>query len=262
MLYCSLLLAALLFGKIDTKSTPILADVSIANQGPFTFLVDTGADTSLIDPTLAAKLRIEPTYRIELITQHGTTLVPAAQAPGFQVNGTKLPPLEVLFQDMAEARRLDPKVQGILGLNALKAFDFRLAPPSGRLLPLDPAAPPSGETLPFQPIEGRLVIEARMGAETLHLALDSGATHIVLFKTPAAMAKVRPIIAQFATIDGARRQVPTSWTAELTLTPTLRFKTLPAAIVSRPSTKIDGLLPVALFKEITVTHANSTLILR
>ena len=61
---------------LNTKPSPVFADVSIGKQGPYRFLVDTGAQTSLIDPKLAAELRLKPEFRVEVVTDF--TLSPPA----------------------------------------------------------------------------------------------------------------------------------------------------------------------------------------
>ena len=138
-------------------------------------------------------------------------------------------------------------------MNALAGIDFTLMPGTGTL---DIAgARPSGDVVPFYRMEGRMAVTARMGRESLKLILDSGATHIILFRTPAAMAKSPAIRAVFGTLEGARLAVPTCWTADMAFTSGLRFGTLPAAIVARPGTHVDGLVPASLFRKIYVDQA-------
>jgi len=112
-------------------------------------------------------------------------------------------------------------------MNALAGIDFTLMPGTGTL---DIAgARPSGDVVPFYRMEGRMAVTARMGRESLKLILDAGATHIILFRTPAAMAKSPAIRAVFGT--------------------------LPAAIVARPGTHVDGSVPASLFRKIYVDQA-------
>ena len=51
--------------------------VRVSGTGPYRFLVDTGSQTSLIDPVLGTRLRLQPTFRVELMTQSTTRLRPA-----------------------------------------------------------------------------------------------------------------------------------------------------------------------------------------
>jgi hypothetical protein len=132
--------------------------------------------------------------------------------------------------------------------------------PRGGRFDAVPKRPP-GEAVPFERIEDRIAIKAQMGRESLTLILDSGATHIVLFRTPEAMTKTPAIPATFGTIEGARTTLPTCWTADMAFTKKLKFGTLPAAIVTRPGTQVDGLLPTSLFKAIYVDHVRSEVVL-
>ena len=107
----------------------------------------------------------------------------------------------------------------------------------------------------------RIAIDARLGNEDLTFLLDSGATHVVLFRIPQAMAASQPIASTINTLDGARRSVPTCWTSRMSLTDSISFKNLPAAIVLRSDMPADGLLPVSLFKTVFVDHARGKLVL-
>ena len=73
-------LSLLLFsGVINTNIAPVFADVFIGGAGPYRFLVDTASQTSLIDDVLANQLKLNPTYRVEIVTQKSTRLSPAAK---------------------------------------------------------------------------------------------------------------------------------------------------------------------------------------
>lgn len=222
-------------------------------------MVDTGAETSLIDPRLAGQLGIKPEFRTEIITQLGSTLSPGAKVRTVRIGQTALPEMELVFRDLPEARRLDASVKGLLGVNALRGLDFSLSPPAGKLE--FSGRRPEGEVVPFSTVEGRIALKARMGEENLTLILDSGATHVVLFRTPAAMAKIRPVASIFSTLDGARAVVPTTWTADMFFADRMRIGTLPAAIVQRKESNAEGLLPASVFQKIYVDRSRSELVL-
>lgn len=255
------LLVGLLFSTaaLNTKPAPVFADVSIGGRGPYRFLVDTGAQTSFVSPKLARDLGLTPQFRVQIITQHTTELFPALKASNLAVAGHSLPEMELVIHDVSEAQRLDRAVEGLLGLNALAGMNFTLSPSSNRLDIA--AARPTGEVIPFRRVEDRIAVNATMGAETLTLLLDSGSTHTVLFRVPAAMAKTPPISATVTTIDGARSTVPTTWTAEMIFTESLHVPSIPAAVVARPGTEVSGLLPTAIFKRIYVDQDRKELVL-
>lgn len=256
-----MIISTLLFlaSVIPTKPSPVFAEVFVGGKGPFRFLVDTGSQTSLLDPKLAERLGLKAQFRVEMVTQLKTSLVPGMRTQGLRVGKTALPELELVFQDLTEAQQLYPAIDGLLGLNALAGFNFMLTPGSGRLELGGPR--PLGPAVPFTRMEDRIALKARMGNETLDLILDSGSTHVVLFRKPAAMAKTPAVFTTFGTLEGARAVVPTAWTADLIFSDRLRVGMQPAAIVPRSQTEVEGLLPAALFKRVYVDQARGEVVL-
>ncbi|MBY0502845.1 MAG: retropepsin-like domain-containing protein [Bryobacteraceae bacterium] len=244
---------------IDTRPAPVYAAVFIGPHGPYRFLVDTGAQVSLIDAPLAAKLGLSAEFQTRIITQFSAQLQPGVKAANLRIGRRTLPPLELVFQDLAAVRRHYPGIQGLLGLDSLAGLNFALLPADGSL-ELG-ARRPVGQVIPFERIEDRIAIKTRMGSETLTLILDSGSTHVVLFRTPVAMAKTRPVKNQLGTLEGARAVVPTTWTPDRFFIGKLRIDTQPAAIVERPGSQVDGLVPAAIFQQVYVDQARQELVL-
>lgn len=176
-----------------------------------------------------------------------------------RIGPSTLPDIEIVLQDMAEAQRVDRSIMGVLGVNALSGADFTISPGAGRLA--FGTERPAGEVVPFYRIEGRIALRVRMGEATLTMILDSGASHVALFRLPKAMAKTPPVSSNFATMEGARKIVPTCWKADMFFIDPLRVGTLPAAIVQRSGTTVDGLLPAGVFKTIHVDQARQELVL-
>src|SRR5262245_43470797 len=121
----------LFFGVINTRPAPVFGDVYIGDHGPYRFLVDTGAETSVIDPKLAAELQLRPEFRVEVITPQSKTLAPGLKTRALRLGGKALPEIDLIFHDVTEARQLDRAVRGVLGLNALAGLDFTLLPGTG-----------------------------------------------------------------------------------------------------------------------------------
>src|SRR6185312_1661365 len=130
-----LIAGILLFSSsmLNVKPSPVFADVSIGNKGPYRFLVDTGSQTSFIDQKLAAQLKLKPDFRVDIITQNSAARLPALKLDTLSTGHTRLREVELVFSDLAGSRRLDPSIQGVLGLNALNGLDFALTPHAGKL---------------------------------------------------------------------------------------------------------------------------------
>ena len=256
-----LISALVLFSSamLSRPPAPIFADVYVGANGPYRFLVDTGAQTSLIDPKLAAELGLAPSFRVQVLTQLTTRSLPATKLRGLRIGATALPETELVFHEVEAASRMGKPVRGLLGINALQGLNFALTPASGRLEIGGPR--PEGVATPIYSVENRLALRAQMGGESLLLALDSGAHHVILFHTPAAMAKTSAVPATLTTLEGARTVVPTTWTAVMMFADRLRIETLPAAIVPRAESEVDGLLPASVFKTIYVDQERGEAIL-
>lgn len=244
---------------LNQKPAPVYTDVYIGSKGPYRFLVDTGAQTSLIDPKLAAELKLKPQYRIPILTQHTSRMLPATKTSDLRIGEIKLTKSELVFHDLDHVRRLGVPVRGLLGMNALSGHSFTITPASGRL-ELDPARP-DGVAVSYYVVEGRITLKARMGSEDLFLALDSGGSNVVLFRTPTAMANSKPVQAVFNTLEGARSVVPTTWTAPMSFSDGVVVRTLPAAVVKREGSHVDGLLPASAFRSIYIDPARGEAVL-
>lgn len=92
-------IAGLLFfsmSLLNAKRPPIFADVFRGSNGPYRFLVDTGAQTSLIDPKLAAKVGLQPGFRVEVVTEQSPLLVPGLNVRTLKLGKRSLPATEVV----------------------------------------------------------------------------------------------------------------------------------------------------------------------
>jgi hypothetical protein len=59
---------------LNTEVRPAYVNISIGAHGPYSFLSDTDAQTNVIDAALAKELRLEPLFRVEIITQNTSRL--------------------------------------------------------------------------------------------------------------------------------------------------------------------------------------------
>ena len=113
--------AALDFGKDEYQRMTV--PVSIDGAGPYKFVVDTGAERTVIARELAENLRLDPSgiarlHSMSEVSDIGTVLIPTLQVGGKSYRDIKAPALE----------RRNLGAEGMLGVDALQSqrvsFDF------------------------------------------------------------------------------------------------------------------------------------------
>lgn len=166
----------------------MIAGVTINDRGPFDFLIDTGTNTTLLDPQLAAELNLQPKDRLQLASLSNSAGVPRYFLQKVNLGQAALSNLEALAVPLTQLAALDRNIRGILGMNFLLHFSFRLDYDHSamELYPFPETAPiPSGLRVPVQINESRLLIAVASSAAphgTWKLALDSGISQFLVFQ--------------------------------------------------------------------------------
>src|SRR5438270_3803903 len=104
----------------------MIVGVSIDDHGRYYFLIDTGTNTTLLDPELAAELKLTARDRLQLASLSRAAAVPRYFLEKIKVGPASLSNLEALALPLAQLKALDSRIRGILGMNFLLHFSFRL----------------------------------------------------------------------------------------------------------------------------------------
>jgi predicted aspartyl protease len=154
----------------------LAAGVCVDGHGPFRFLVDTGASTTAIDSTVAARLHLRP-----LVTGRSPgfgcdSTASLAKVGPLTFDGLSLEPQVVVVGTLRSP--LTPALDGLLGSDVLSRFGaVRIDFSSGRLTLAGPEGPPTNSS-------------ARGGHPRLSRALVQGTTT----RAPAVMTGTsRPV---------------------------------------------------------------------
>jgi aspartyl protease len=203
LLCCATLVTALpAVAATDSNAVPVrllrgylmIAQVSIDDRGPFDFLVDTGSNTTLLDPGLAAELNLHAKDRLQLTSLANAAAVPRYFLGKLTVGTLSLSNLEALAAPLPELRAVDRKIRGVLGMNFLLHFSFRLDFDTPALeLYSSPAEAriPAGLSVPVQINQARLLIPVTSSSAahgSWKLVLDSGIAQFLVFEHRAAPA--------------------------------------------------------------------------
>lgn len=99
----------------------VVAGVCIDQKGPFTFLVDTGAATSLVDTTLADRLNLSNRTSPQTIESFGCSREAfSALAANWSVAGLRLAPQTVLVAGIRSPGA--PNLVGVLGADVMSRY--------------------------------------------------------------------------------------------------------------------------------------------
>ena len=155
----------------------VMAPVFVNGVGPFAFLVDTGASTSVVGPRLAARLKLEPapgrTKLLRGIT--GSERVPTVPIQSLKAGEIVLSPREL---PMVEPR-VFADADGIFGADAFAKGCLFVNFGEKRVAILDHACPRVSEHWEVMKVQlrfgGLAVVKARVGNVRVSAIIDTGA---------------------------------------------------------------------------------------
>jgi hypothetical protein len=230
---------------------PIVDDVYLDGQGPYRFLLDTGAETNLLEAKLARKLGIEATFQSKLITAAGTSAVGGTNVGLVSLGPVEAADQQFLFTSLAGVHALSSDIRGILGQPFLSHFDYTLDFQNHELV-FGKAAPAAGSAIPFRLIRNRMAISTNQG----DLVVDSGISMLFLFRRA-------PLNGSSSAIQAASGLTSL---VSLDRVPGLRigermYNPGNAAFAVRDFTLADGLCPASLFHALFVSNSGGYVVI-
>jgi hypothetical protein len=255
----------------------IVVAVRINQKGPFDFMVDTGSQMTLVDPSLASELdlKLQGTVGLVSVANYGqapTTILDRLEADFHVVEK----PLAIV-QDLGPIRAADPRIRGVLGENFLGHFNLFIDN-AHKLVCLDETGAMRdrvrGEHIPLLtsqhpesdlPFIERLVISVHLsatGSRQILLQLDSGSDGPILYsRTKAPLWQELQQVTAWAVI-GRKERLAFSVLPPQDIrigTRTLRqisFLTPVSVSQNFPARDEDGLLPTMLFQRVFINLAD------
>jgi hypothetical protein len=250
----------------------MIVPVSINHAGPFSFLLDTGTQMTMVDPALAAAIHLETTGKADVASVGMQAAASFAQADLVEAGSHSVANQKVLVYDLANLQATGLNIQGVLGEDFLEQFDM-LIDNGHSLLCLDDSAAMRGEVkgsrIPLlaqadgSQLASSLIVVARLsdGMRPVRLKLDSGSNVPFLYNTSEYMA-----LGMFrgASLHGGSGTAQKTFmalppqdvkigSAELGTVP---FITLASAQKNTHTSEFDGLLTMGLFKRVFIDHAD------
>jgi hypothetical protein len=256
----------------------IILPVFISRTGPYNFLLDSGAQITMVDPTLAAGLHLDTHGAAVVAGVRSGQSASYAQLDMVEVGAHRVAKQKVLVHDFQNLHSADARVQGILGEDFLDKFDL-LIDNAHRLLCLDDSGAMRQEVRgPHIPLvdgaqaeevgapPGLLLITVELsgGLRPVLLVVDSGANESLLFNTSEYMLQ-RPshdLPVSWSGVDGSQLSLSALPPQDVKIgslkLPGVSFFSLD----KDPFVKgFDGVLSTGLFRRVFIDRAHSFAVL-
>ena len=256
-----------------TNSHQMTVAVSVNHSGPYNFLLDTGTQITMVDPSLAADLHLK-TQDSDVVAGVGFNAAASfAQLALLEVGSHAVANQRALVFDIKNPQSVDLHFRGVLGEDFLSQFDM-LIDNAHNLLCLDNSATmradvkrphiallTAPETSSRGPSFSSLIISARLsnGGRSVRLKLDSGTNASFLFDSPQYMApgSIRRV---GGGLNGTQRSFATLPPQNLKIGPlefpNVSFSTFADSQKDSRTSAFDGLLTLGLFRRVFICHAD------
>jgi predicted aspartyl protease len=243
------------------QGTLIVLSVTANDSGPFDFVLDTGADTTILDPSVASQLSLVSLDRVQQTTLASVQSLSRGSLRTLSLGPTQSANFPVLVQDLSSLRQIDPRIAGILGQDFLSHMNY-LIDYRKRVVRIETDTELGdsieGQRLPLQTTENRMLVPVEAQARnhaTLRLLLDSGANSLVLLHSASQALDLSAKTAALETTSSGQVGLQVSRVRELRVGAE-KFHDLAAALpASEPAERIgDGLLPMLLFQSVYINN--------
>jgi Aspartyl protease len=253
-----------------------LVEVSVNGAGPYLFVLDTGANVTMVKGPLLQALKIAPTQPVTIAGSLGESHQQRVSPGSLAVAGLGADNIEIDMLEEGQLGILEGHAQGILGENFLKHFDV-LIDNDRHTLTLDRtnrlAQSLAGERLPLSvggrsPAEltyDRLFVPLRAPSlveRSMLFLVDSGTNTAVVYPL-----KNETLLFSRGVASGSIHSLSRNQICRLARTPlTIGSQTYRQVVMAicenmtRDNIDSDGLLPTRLFRRLFISHRDKYVI--
>src|ERR1035438_814763 len=102
----------------------IVVPVKINNAGPFDFMVDTGSQIVVVDPSLASQLHLKVQGTVGLVSTANYAAAPVTILDSLEAGSHLVEKPVAAVQDLGQIQAADSRIRGVLGQSFLTHFDM------------------------------------------------------------------------------------------------------------------------------------------
>jgi len=106
------------------QGSQLIVPITINHQGPYDFLVDTGAQVTTVDPKLATELQLATKEKASVTGVAVHTRAPLTQLESVEAGSHAVANVLAVIQKLGELQSADRRVRGVIGGNFLEHFDL------------------------------------------------------------------------------------------------------------------------------------------
>lgn len=256
--------------KLRTNGVLLIVPVSINESGPYSFILDTGSNRTLVRNDLLAMLGISSKTLVPInLPNRGVIYGRETVAKSVAVGSLGVNDLEIEGIDSSQITRMGASIQGLLGEDFLKHFDV-LIDNHAKTLTLDDASDLvdslRGDHLPLAfsgrygkyPTVDRLVLDVSLPfIKPLHFLLDTATDSAVFFPSKGVRYVSGVTFREMATLSGNSP----SWAGLVTLEIGKRtfhnVMLVSCEGVTRDDSDVDGMLPTRIFDRLFISHSKA-----
>jgi len=198
---CALLLVALAVGSA-ANAEPLIVDngrlfIQAKVNGVATeALLDSGAESSLFDPKLAAEAKFGPGEKVRMKGSGGEQDVEVVSNVKIEALGRTIPAAEVVVMDMTDlsTRLIKRPTLAIIGREVFDAGPIRIDLAKSDVQALPPGQSPKGVQLPLTEHGGIETVPVTIGKTKAQAVVDFGnGTGVMIGKELAAELGLKPV---------------------------------------------------------------------
>lgn len=253
----------------------IIVAVSVNHSGPYSFLLDTGTQVTMVDPALAAELRLDTQGEAEVASAGLHASAVFTQLNQVETGSHAVANLKALVYDLKNLQVSGLDVRGVLGEDFLEHFDM-LIDNAHSMLCLDTSNSMRGDvkgaqialiepvrTADSTELPRSLIVSARLsdGMRPVRLKLDSGSNVPFLYNTSEYMAlgTFRGTSLHGGGANGSEHTFtalpPQTMKIGSVEVAHVGFVTMTGTQKDSRTSDFDGLLTIGLFKRVFISHS-------
>jgi predicted aspartyl protease len=171
-----------------TDSSLVLVPLRVNGSGPYRFVLDTAATTTMLDARFATRLGLVASGSIDLVSSGGNFHAQSGYVDELAIGPVHVRRLPVSWTSLDVIRRHDTRIVGILGQDVLSRISVTLDFDARRVRFGEEPCGDGDLTVDVERVDGRPAIPARVsGPGVLRdgvLVIDSAANTLILFGQP------------------------------------------------------------------------------